>query len=71
MSEWIATPESSNVARFRYDDAGQTLTVEFCTGSRYDYYDVPQHIFDGMKAAGSKGNYLNTHIKNVFRYARQ
>ena len=71
MSEWISTPQSSNIARFRYDEVSQTLTVEFKNGTRYNYYDVPQHIFEGMESADSKGKYLNANIKGVYRYARQ
>lgn len=71
MSEWISTPQSSNVARFCYDKSSGTLSVEFNSGSRYNYYDVPSHIFEGLKSADSKGNYLNTQIKGVYRYARQ
>ncbi len=70
MSEWISTPQSSNVAGFCYDEASQTLTVEFNSGSRYNYYDVPQHIFEVMKSADSKGKFLNDQIKCVYRYAR-
>ena len=71
MSEWISTPQSSNVAGFGYDETSNTLTVEFNSGSRYNYYDVPKHIYEGMKSADSKGKYLNNEIKGVYRYARQ
>ncbi len=71
MSEWTYTPQSSNVAGFSYDKATQVLTVEFNSGSRYDYYDVPEHIFRGMESADSKGRYLNAQIKGNYRYARQ
>jgi len=71
MSEWISTPQSSNVAGFCYDEGGQVLTVEFNSGRRYNYYDVPQYIYEGMKSADSKGKYLNAEIKGVYRYARQ
>lgn len=71
MSEWISTPQSSNVAGFSYDVDNQVLTVEFNSGSRYDYYDVPEHIFEGMKTVDSKGRYLNAEIKGHYRYARQ
>ncbi len=71
MSEWISTPQSSNVAGFSYDETSQILIVEFNSGSRYNYYDVPQHVYDGMKSADSKGRYLNAEIKGVYRYARQ
>lgn len=71
MSDWISTPQSSNVAGFSYDKAAQVLTVEFNNGSRYDYYDVPENVFEGMKSADSKGKYLNTEIKGNYRYERQ
>jgi len=71
MSEWIPTPQSSTMAGLCYDKASQTLTVEFNSGSRYNYYDVPQHVYDGMKSADSKGKYFNAEIKSVYRYARQ
>lgn len=70
MGEWILTPQSSNIAGFLYDEASQTLTVEFKQGSKYNYYDVPQHIFDGLNIADSKGKYLNANIKGHYRYAR-
>lgn len=71
MSEWISTPQSSNVAGFCYDDSTQVLTVEFNSGTRYDYYDVPNHVYEGMKTAESIGKYLNSEIKGHYRYARQ
>ena len=71
MNEWISTPESSNVAGFSYDETIQVLTVEFNSGSRYEYYDVPVHLFEGMCATDSKGRYLNDEIKGQYRYARQ
>ena len=71
MSEWISTPQSSNVAGFCYDDSTQVLTVEFNSGTRYDYYDVPNHIYERMKTAESIGKYLNSEIKGHYRYARQ
>jgi KTSC domain len=67
---WIATPESSNIARFKYVKETMVLTVEFQNGGRYDYYDVPERVFDGMRAASSKGQYLAQNIKGRYRYAR-
>jgi len=67
---WIETPESSNISRFRYDENAMVLTVEFKNGGRYDYYDVPIAVFEGMRGAASKGQYLAHNIKGRFRYAR-
>lgn len=68
--DWIETPESSNIARFVYDDASYVLKVEFKNGGIYDYFDVPQQVFEGMRNAPSKGQYLAQQIKGIYRYAR-
>lgn len=68
--EWIDTPESSNIVRFAYDSQSQILAVEFKAGSVYNYYDIPESIFEQMKAAPSKGQFLAQHIKGSYRYAR-
>ncbi|OQW73387.1 MAG: KTSC domain-containing protein [Proteobacteria bacterium ST_bin13] len=68
--EWVATPESSNLSRFGYDAGSMILQVEFKNGGLYNYFDVPQHVFDAMKQAPSKGQYLAHDIKGNFRYAR-
>lgn len=67
---WIETPQSSNIARFRYTKETMVLTVEFKNGGRYNYFDVPEGEFEGMKAASSKGQYLAHNIKGRYRYAR-
>ncbi len=67
---WIATPESSNVAGFDYIDDRQVLVVEFKNGGRYNYFDVPKIVYEQMKAASSKGQFLAQNIKNIYRYAR-
>jgi hypothetical protein len=67
---WISTPESSNIAGFSHDKEKSVLTVEFKNGARYNYFDVPEVIFERMKGAPSKGQFLAQNIKNQFRYAR-
>ncbi len=67
---WIATPESSNVGGFDYDKDRQVLIVEFVNGGRYNYFDVPEVVFQGMRAAPSKGQFLAQNVKGIYRYAR-
>lgn len=67
---WIETPESSNISRFRYDESNRILTVEFKNGGTYDYYDVPPIVFEQMKSAPSKGQFLAQQVKGNYRYAR-
>ena len=67
--EWIE-PQSSNVARFAYEESIQVLKVEFKNGTVYDYYDIPGNVFQGMRSAPSAGQYLAQNVKGRFRYAR-
>lgn len=67
---WIATPESSNIAGFGYDKEKQVLVVEFKNGGRYNYFDVQETVFKQMDAAPSKGQFLAENVKGNFRYAR-
>jgi hypothetical protein len=68
--DWINTPESSNIARFAYDEQSQVLKVEFKNSSQYDYFDVPENVFEGMRNAPSRGQYLAQQVKGIYRYAR-
>lgn len=62
--------QSSNVASVGYDQETQTLEVEFNSGSVYQYFDVPQHVYEGLLTAESAGRFLNAEIKGAYRYAR-
>lgn len=61
---------SSNIISVGYDEATQTLEVEFQSGSFYQYYNVSQNIYDELMKAPSKGQFLSYQIKNVFPYSR-
>lgn len=61
---------SSNLRSVGYDAAAQTLEVEFKDGSIYHYYGVPERVYQGLLAAGSKGGYLADQVKGVHRYRR-
>jgi hypothetical protein len=61
---------SSNIASIGYDVASQILEVEFLSGSIYQYYGVPQNMYEQLMQAGSKGRFLNTYIKNAYGYSR-
>lgn len=61
---------SSNIASIGYDESSQTLEVEFINGSIYQYYGVPQNMYDRLMEAGSKGKFLNTYIRNAYGYSR-
>jgi len=70
---WHDTPQSSQVSGFGYDPSTQVLTVSFVsTGTTYDYFGVPQNVFDEMVAAESTGSYFIRNIKRgPYRYQRR
>lgn len=61
---------STNVATAGYDSVTMTLEVEFLNGNVYQYFDVPEVIFQEFKNAPSPGQYLNANIKGAYRFAR-
>ncbi len=64
------TVASSNIASIGYDAGTETLDVEFLSGAIYQYYNVPQNMYEQLMQAGSKGRFLNTYIKNAYPYSR-
>lgn len=61
---------SSNIASIGYDATSQILEVESLSGTIYQYYCVPENMYDQLMQAGSKELFLNTYIKNAYGYSR-
>ena len=61
---------SSNIRSVGYDPQSQTLEVEFLSGTIYQYYGVPENMYEQMLKEQSKGRFLNTYIKNQYPYSR-
>lgn len=61
---------STNVRSVGYDPATAILEVEFHGGGIYQYDGVPQRVHQGLMGAGSKGGYLDSHVKGVYRYRK-
>ena len=62
---------SSNIASIGYNSIDQILEVEFLNGAIYQYYDVPEALYEGLMAAESHGKFLNEYIKKGgYRYDR-
>jgi hypothetical protein len=62
--------ESSSLASVGYDREISTLEVEFRNGGCYQYFAVPQRVFEQLMAAPSKGAYVTEHIKARFPFRR-
>ena len=62
---------STDIHSVGYDVDSQVLEVEFHKGGTYQYFNVPQHIYDDLMVSESKGKYFNLHIKKAgFSYSR-
>jgi hypothetical protein len=69
---WHATPQSSNVQAFYYDDENRVLHMKLGPKGKpprtYRYRGVPPEVFAGLLAAPSKGKYHHANIKWSFPY---
>ena len=59
---------SSVIRRFVYDEMEHQLWVEFTTGRKYVYSNVPQDVAGAFRSAFSKGIYFNTRIRDQFPF---
>ena len=57
---------SSAMLAVGYDPARRHMRITFSQGNTYDFCGVPQHVFDGLLQAPSKGSYYNDHIKDRY-----
>lgn len=62
---------SSVIARAAYDETSRTLTIEFRSGTVYEYFDVPRKIYEGLIDAPSAGNYFAENIRDVYPFERR
>lgn len=69
MTDWVEV-SSSNVARVRYDSSTMILEVEYHSGSVYQYFDVPETVYQQLIQSGSVGSFMHENIRGVYRYAR-
>jgi non-ribosomal peptide synthetase component F len=59
---------SSNLRSVGYTSNTRILEIEFNTGTVYEYYDVPENIYQQLMAASSHGKFFHAYIKNVYNY---
>jgi lysyl-tRNA synthetase class 2 len=62
---------STVIAAFRYLASRRELEVTFRSGRVYAYQDVPPQIAQAMKAAFSKGEFFNAHVRDRYAFERQ
>jgi KTSC domain len=58
------------IRAFAYEDGRNELTVTFTSGRAYVYSLVPPEMFAAFEQAGSKGAFLNRHIRDRYPHRR-
>lgn len=68
MVETHSFPNSEALARGAYNPDTRVLTLWFKPNPQrgYNYPRVPAHIWEGLKAAPSAGDYHNMHIQKQY-----
>lgn len=61
---------STVIRAFFYDAANGELSVVFRSGRRYVYRGVPETVYQRMRAAFSKGEFFNLHVRDRYRFVR-
>lgn len=63
--EKVLTPESSQISSIGYDVNTKVFEIVYkSNGSTYHYTDISLELWEGAKAAESKGKYCAAHIKS-------
>jgi lysyl-tRNA synthetase class 2 len=62
---------SSVIRSYRYDPEHRRLTLQFVSGRRYRYHDVPEETYVAMRNAFSKGEFFNANIRDQYRHTRE
>lgn len=61
---------SSDIRSIGYVSKSQTLEIEFHSGSTYQYFDVPESIYNALMSASSHGSYFHSHIKDRYQWTK-
>jgi hypothetical protein len=61
---------STVIASTEYDASTRTLLVKYVSGMMYRYKDVPAEVYSEMRAAFSKGQFLNRFIKGKYAFEK-
>ena len=62
---------SSVIRSVSYDPSAHRLDVQFVSGRRYAYLDVPARVAAALQRAASKGGFFNRRIRDRYRFERR
>jgi hypothetical protein len=62
--------ESSMIASVGYDGTKKVLRVVFNSRAVWEYSGVPEEVYEGLPAAGSKGGYMRSCVIGAYPESR-
>lgn len=58
--------DSTAIRRAEYDRRTHSLVITFTSGGVYEWCDVPEKVFHGLKRAKSAGGYFHRNIRTAY-----
>jgi hypothetical protein len=62
--------KSSNIKKTEYDTETKLLIIEFNSGHRYQYEDVPHQEYTKFRKSDSQGKFFSTEISKKYKYTK-
>lgn len=63
VAEIVVLVDSHQIKNIWYYPGVHNMEIEFLSGDRYEYQNVPPGLFLSLITAQSVGGYFNTHIR--------
>ena len=62
--------QSSNLKKTEYDTETKKMLVEFNTGAKYEYSEVPHQLYTQFRLSESQGKFFNSKISKTYKYRK-
>ena len=62
--------KSSNIVRSQYDTETKEMIVEFVSGTKYQYDEIPHQTYTKFRMAESQGKFFSSEIAKKFKYKK-
>jgi hypothetical protein len=61
---------SSVIRAFDYDRSTRRLDIQFVSGRRYSYHEVPPQVARALDSAPSKGSFFNRRVRDHYAFTK-
>jgi hypothetical protein len=60
--------DSTAISTASYLKDTNTLRLRFHNGGKYDYKNVPEHVYEGLRLSDSKGSFINKYVIRNYNF---